>query len=285
MKRLEIFGLGAVALVVLLLLVTLCSLMRGVEAGEVGVEETFGAMRTHETGGPRLVSPFAKITRLSTKTTKNDEEATVPTKGGLSVNLHAILLYRLKPEAAVTVLGTVGAKYEETVIDPIFRNIVRDVCAEHTPEDLYTSARTEVEQQIFARASRDLEARGFVCEAVMIQDPKMPQVVTERIQAKIGAEQDAIRMQSVYKQREQEAMAKKRQTELEAESKVIEAEGIAKAQKIIQQDLTENYLRYLAVEQMRDAAKYGNSTYYFLSTDGHGPLLTRALEKKAEPGK
>lgn len=272
----------AVVAAVALLVVGACSVVPSVEPGKVGVVKSFGNMddRPFEAGGPYLVRPWASVVRMNVQTVKNDEEATVPTKGGLPVKLHAILLYRLEPAKAANVLRTVGEKYEETVIDPVFRNVVRDVCATHTPEDLYTDARTEVESQILAKTSKELEARGFVCEAVMIQDPRLPDVVADRIQAKIAAEQDAIRMQSVYKQREQEAMASKRQKELESEAKVIEAKGIADAQKIIQQDITENYLKYLHIQALTEAAKH-NTTIIYVPVGPDGlPVVGQVREKK-----
>lgn len=275
-------GLMAGLCAVGLLIVGACSVVPSVEPGKVGVVKSFGNMddRPFEAGGPYLVRPWASVVRMNVQTVKNDEEAVVPTKGGLSVKLHAILLYRLEPSKAANVLRTVGEKYEETVIDPVFRNVVRDVCAEHTPEDLYTGARTEVEAQILAKTSKELESRGFVCENVMIQDPRLPDVVTERIQAKIGAEQDAIRMQSVYKQREQEAMAGKRQKELEAEAKVIEAKGIADAQKIIQQDITENYLKYLHIQALTEAARH-NTTIIYVPVGPDGlPVVSQLKDKK-----
>lgn len=280
MRQWVLFGAcGLVAFISLL--VGGCSVVPSVEPGKVGVVKTFGDLRETPlpAGGPYLVPPWASVVRLTVQTVKNDEEATVPTKGGLSVRLHAILLYRLDPAKAANVLRTVGEKYEETIIDPVFRNAVRDVCAEHTPEDLYTSARNEVEVQILAKTSKELEGRGFVCESVMIQDPKLPEVVTERIQAKIAAEQDAIRMQSVYKQREQEAMADKRQKELQAEAKVIEAKGIAESQKIIQKDLSHEYLVYLWIQALQESAKHNNATIY-IPTGGDGMPLFKAADPK-----
>lgn len=266
---------------VFLLIVGCCSTVFSVEPGHVAVVKASGHLDPTplQAGGPYLVLPWSSVMRMSIQTVKNEEEITVPTKGGLSVRIHAILLYKLQPAMAPAVYRDVGGKYEEVIIDPSFRNCVRDVCAEHTPEDLYTVARNDVELQILARISKEMDIRGFTCESVMLQDPQLPAVVTERIQAKIGAEQDAIRMESVYKQREQEAMAAKRVKELDAEAKVIEAKGIAEAQKIIQKDLTEEYLAYLWIEALKESAKHNNATIY-VPTGGNGMPVFKAIEPK-----
>lgn len=249
--------------------------------GHVGVVKAFGDVSETvlPAGGPYLIRPWASVARMSVQTEKNEELATVPTKGGLSVSIKAVLLYRLEGGKAPMVLKTVGVNYEEKIIDPYFRNAVRDVCADYTPESLYTNERQAVENSVLSKISKELIDRGFVCEAVMLQDPVLPAVVTERVQAKVAAEQDAIRMESVFKQREKEAMANKRQKELEAEAKVIEAEGISKAQLIIKKDLDDNYLRYLWIEALKESAKHNNATIY-IPTGSDGMPFFKTVEPK-----
>ena len=61
----------------------------------------------------------------------------------------------------------------------------------------------------------------------------------------------------------------KLKTELEAQAKVLEANGIAKAQAIIKQDLTHEYLVYLWIEALKESAKHNNATIY-IPTDSNG---------------
>lgn len=111
--------------VVALLLAPFC-LVWSVPSGHVGVVTAFGAVLedTLPPGGPYLVAPWKRVQRLNVQTTKNDEPATVPTKGGLSVELHAVLLYRLDPAKAPAVVREIGPAFEEKVIDPVFNNPV-----------------------------------------------------------------------------------------------------------------------------------------------------------------
>lgn len=253
-----------------------------VPPGHIGIVTTFGSVSddTLASGGPYLIAPWKSVRRVSVQTQKNEEPSTVPTKGGLSVGVKAVMLYRMDPGRATGIIREVGDEYEAKLIDPYFKNAVRDACAEFAPEALYTSERETVERSILGKVQKELGDRGFTVEAVMIQDPQLPQVVADRIQAKVAAEQDAIRMQSVFTQRELEAKANKRVKELEAEAKVIEARGIAEAQKIIKTDLDDNYLRYLWIEALKESAKHNNATIY-IPTGGDGmPLF-----KSVHPGK
>jgi prohibitin 1 len=246
--------LAAIAAAVLLL-VAAVAVVKGtttVPKGDVAVTSWFGQVDDGVLSpGLHFVNPLKGVALWNVQTQKNEEPATVPTQGGLPVQLKATMLYHLDPLQVPRLAREVGeSDFESRVIDPVFKNVVRDVCAEFSPEALYTVERNKVEAQVFAAAQKDLASRGVVVEAVMLLDPVLPPVVAERITAKVGAEQDAIRMQSVFKSREQEAMADLRRKELESQAKVVEAKGIAEAQLIIKKDLDENYIRYLWVQAL-----------------------------------
>lgn len=108
---------------------------------------------------------------------------------------------------------------------------------------------------MLGRLQNELGPRGFVVEQVMIQDPKLPQVAKDRIEAKMGAEQDVQRMEYVL-----------RQKRLEAEAKVVEAGGIAQAQAIIQKDLSREYLVYLWIMALKEHT--GSTIYVPTGSDG-----------------
>lgn len=259
---------AVIAFVIGLVLFPFTCVAWSIPPGHVGVVRSFGLVSdsTLPAGGPYVVAPWAHIDRVSVQTQKNEEPSTVPTKGGLTVSVKAVMLYHMDPGRAAGIIRDVGDKYEEKLIDPYFKNVVRDVCAEYAPEALYTNERDAVERTILSRVQKELGERGFVVEAVMLQDPTLPQVVSDRIQAKVAAEQDAIRMESVFKQRELEGKANKRVKELAAEAQVIEAKGIAEAQKIIKQDLSHEYLVYLWVQALKE--NHGATIYVPTGTDG-----------------
>lgn len=267
MDKRAIGGL-ALAVIVGFFVVGYASSFVTIDKGHVGVLTWFGKV---DDGlalepGPHLVHPFKRVIRVNVQPQRNEEPATVPTSGGLSVQVKAILVYRIDPVLAPDVLDKIGDRYEEKLIDPYFKNVVRDVCAEYTPEALYTVERNTVETRALARMEKELASRGFVFEQVMLQDPVLPAIVTERIQAKIGAEQDVIRMQSVLKQKE-----------LEAQAKVVEAKGIAESQAIIKKDLDQKYLIYQWILAVKEASAHGNKVIY-IPTGSDGLPLFQAVD-------
>ncbi len=281
---------GIVAGVALFLLLVLGYLFCfvSVPAGHVGVKSWFGDI---EDGvlppGPHLVHPLKGVRRVNTQTQKNEEPASVPTKNGLTVQIKATMLYHIAPESAARLAREVSGQADQVeakIIDPIFRAAVRDACAEFDPEALYTADRSKVEGKVTAQVEKELGTRGIVVEQVMLLDPVLPDVVKNRVEQKVAAEQDAIRMQSVFLQRELEGKANKRVKELDAEAKVIEAKGIAEAQKIIQKDLTDNYLRYLWIEALKETAKSPHATTIYVPTGQDGmPFFHPVNPGKAAP--
>lgn len=266
-----IVGAAVAVLIVLVLIVGWMFCWVTVGKGHVGVLSWFGEVEDATLSpGPHLVHPFKRVYRMNVQTQKDEEPATVPTKNGLPVDMNATLLFHLDPGHAPMMAREVGDQdYAARVVTPYFKNAVRDVTAEYAPEAMYTAERTQVEQKIFARLTKELGPRGLVVEAVMILDPKLPAVVQERIQAKVGAEQDAARMEFVLKQKE-----------LEAQAKVVEARGIAEAQNIIKKDLDDNYLRYLWIEALKESAKHNNATIYVPTGHDGMPFFKNAESKK-----
>lgn len=87
-----------------------------------------------------------------------------------------------------------------------------------------------------------------------------------------------------------EALALKDSAQYKAEAEVIRAEGVAKANHIIANGLggPEGYLRYLAIEAMKEQAHSTNATTVYVPTEAGIPIteasrFNRPLEaKKAE---
>lgn len=245
-----------------------------VPAGHCGVKSWFGEVDNQILEpGPHIVHPLKKVQKVNVQTQCDEEPATVPTKNGLSVGLKATMLYHLDPTQTPKLVKEVGTDYQKKLINPIFKNAVREACAEFDPEALYTTDRLKVEAKVRLQVDKELGARGIVIESVMLLDPVLPEVVRGRVEQKVAAEQDAIRMQSVFLQRELEGKANKRVKELEAEAKVIEARGLAEAQKIIQKDLTDPYLRYLWIEALKESAKHNNATIYIPTGNDGMPVF------------
>lgn len=226
---------------VIFVLIMLASGIAIVPAGSVGVYDLFGNVAQYPMmSGFHFKNPLASVIGMSVKTQEEKEDASVPSKEGLSIQLEVSILYKLQPDKAVEVYKTVGTNYPAVVITPQFRSVVRDITVRYEAKDLYTKNRAEIEQQIFDELKEMLEPRGVTLERVLLRGMTLPPVVSDAIGLKLKAEQEAQQMDFVNQKAQKEA-----------ERKVIEAQGIASANHIISGSLTRNYLTWYWIQGLQ----------------------------------
>jgi prohibitin 1 len=105
-----------------------------------------------------------------------------------------------------------------------------------------------------------LAPRGFEIESVLMKNISLPAGLARAVEEKLEAEQIAQRMEFLLDREK-----------LEAQRKIIEAEGIRDAQRIISEGLTERIIQWQSLEAFRDLAKSNNAKV--IVTDGKTPFL------------
>jgi regulator of protease activity HflC (stomatin/prohibitin superfamily) len=260
-KALNIIGTVCCGIAVLMLMF---SVIRIVPAGHVGVVDVFGKVRPEALKpGINFVNPFAKIVKMSVKTQEIKKVMTVPSKEGLAIDLDVSVLYRLQPKKASEVYKTVGFYYQEVILIPPFRSVGRGVTVNHEAKALYTSGREEIADRLHAELQKIVEPRGLVIESVLLRKIQLPATVGNAIEQKLKAEQEAEQMKFVLEKETKEA-----------ERRIIEAGGIAKAQEIINKTLTANYLQHEAIQAQQKMAHSPNHSTVYIPVGTNGiPLV------------
>ena len=246
------------ASIVLMILLVLSRSVRVVPAGHVGVIDLFGKVSPQTLpSGIALVNPLARVIPISIQTQEDKETMSVPSKEGLNVSLEISILYRLKPEKAAEIYRTVGRDYLEVVLIPQSRSVARDVTVASEAKALYTSEREVIAQKFHDYLQQHVEERGIVIESILLRTINLPPTVSQAIEQKLKAEQDAERMKFVLQKEQQEA-----------ERKRVEAAGIRDAQAIINQSLTSQYLNYLWINTLNQ-----NPNVIYVATEANMPLF------------
>ncbi len=175
-----------------------------------------------------------------------DDSLWSPTKEGLQVGIDLTCWYRINPDSLISVHRRIGPDYDEKVIRPAIRGIVRLVISEYPIMDVYSAKRQEIQQEIFKRVKRLLEPDGFTIEEIVLRDVHFTKDFAKAIEQKQIAQQEAERMKYVLEKEQ-----------LEAQRKAIEAKGKAKAIQIVSQELKRNplYIKYLYVDKLSDKVK------------------------------
>ena len=254
--------------IILALVIIAFSFIRIVPAGTVGVVDLFGKVADRERmAGLNIVNPLARLEIMNIKTEELKETMNVPSKEGLTISLEASMLYRISPDKASEIYKTVGWEYHEIVIVPQFRAVCRGVTANYEAKALYTCGREEIAEKIYDDLTNLLAERGVLLEKVLLRAITLPHTVSQAIETKLKAEQEAEQMKFVLQKERQEA-----------ERKVIEAEGIAKAQEIINRTLTASYLQHEAIQAQIKMADSPNHTTVYIPSGDNGIPLVRTIE-------
>lgn len=247
--------------VVVALLVLLVASLAYVPAGHVGVLVLFGRVTEDVLPeGTHVVNPLKTNHKLSVRTQELQEKASVPSKEGLLVTLDTSLLFRLNPQRAHEVFRTIGPNYVDVVVVPNLRSAIRSVTAANSANALYTGEREVVAQKISEELKRELTGRGVEIESVLLRDVQLPPMLTQAIEAKQQAEQDALRMSFVLQKEHQEA-----------ERKRIEAAGIRDFQRIVAQGISQQLLTWKGIEATEKLASSSNAKVVVIGS-GRGGL-------------
>jgi len=247
-----------------ILLLSSCSVIR---QDEVGVKRKLGKLKPNiYNPGVRIINPFTtRIIKLPVRTVNLEVNADLPSKEGLTINTEVSILYHIIPSNAIDILQEAGVDYENNIILPVFRSAIADVSAGFFAKDMHSSKRAEIERAVKDYMQDILEERGFMIEAVLMKTVKLPAGLTQAVEEKLQAEQDAQRMEFVLKREK-----------LEAERLKIQAEGINEYQRIIGQELTPMILQFMSIEAFKELAKSNNSKV--IITDGNAPMLMNIEE-------
>lgn len=226
-----------------------------VDAGRTGVYSLFGKVSDAElSSGIHLINPLAKVEMMSVRTEQytmskvategqkpSDDSIASLTKEGLSVELDITMLYRVNESQASNLYREVGVNFEEKIIRPEIRSVIREVIAQYEAKDIYSDKRQEAAQMIFNIMAEKLALRGVVLEDVLLRNVELPKNLATAIQEKLASEQESQRYDFVLEKEKKEA-----------ERKTIEAKGQRDAQQIINESLSDRYLNYLYIKELKD---------------------------------
>ena len=252
--------LGALVLVALLLFMSL----KYVPAGNVGVLVFFGRVTdTTLSAGTHLANPLARNITFSVRTQELTERAQVLSNEGLSVTLDTTLLFRLDSAKANEVYKTIGVDYVDIVVKANLRSTIRSVTSAYDADALYGVKRELIGKQVSDELEAILSGRGIIVERVLLREVKLPATVTQAIEAKQQADQEAQRMEFVL-QREQQ----------EAERKRIEAAGIRDFQRIVAQGISAQLLTWKGIEATEKLASSQNAKVVIIGSGDKGlPII------------
>lgn len=213
--------------------------------------------------GFHIVAPWNKMYIYDVRTNENFENMEVLSKNGLTIKVE--LSYRYMPigDKIGFLHDEIGPAYLERIIKPEIRSATREVIGKYLPEELYSTKREAIQDEIFQRTMSNVEKKYLVLDAVLIREVELPQTLQDAIERKLKEEQLALEFDF--------RLDKERK---EAERKIIEAKAKAESNRVLNASLSANILRDKGIEATLELAKSPNSKVVIIGSGDEGlPLI------------
>jgi regulator of protease activity HflC (stomatin/prohibitin superfamily) len=194
-----------------------------IDAGEAGVlwKRFAGGVVTDQpplNEGFHLVAPWNKVIVYEVRQQELTEKMKVLSSNGLDIQLEATAWYQPKSSELGLLHQTKGINYLDRVLKPAIRSATRSVVGRYTPEQIYSSKRDVIQEEIFDETVKIVENQHIQLNDVLVRDVTLPGAIKDAIERKLDQEQQSLEYEFRL------ITAKK-----EAEKQRIEAQG--KAQK------------------------------------------------------
>ena len=239
-----------------------------VGSGEAGVLYKIfgGGVVTDEppmSEGFHFVLPWNKVFIYEVRQQEVFEKMNVLSSNGLDIKLEASAWFQPKYEDLGKLHQEKSEAYKQRILLPAIRSAARSVVGRYTPEQLYSTKRDAIQQEIYVETKKIVEDQYIQLNEVLVRDVTLPVPIKEAIERKLRQEQESLE----YEFRLVTAAK-------EAEKQVIEAQGKADANRILAASLTPNILRDKGIEATLILAQSPNTKVVVVGSGKDGlPLI------------
>ncbi len=214
--------------------------------------------------GFHIVAPWNKVDVYNVRQQNMFiKDMEVLSSNGLEIKLDVSILYQPKVDQLGFLHKTKGENYLDVVIIPEIRSAGRSIVGRYTPEQLYSSKRDVIQQEIFKEVSKKAIRQYVQINDVLVRDVTLPPTIKDAIERKLKQEQESLEYEFRL------VTASK-----EAERQIIEAKGKADANKILSASLTDKILQDKGIEATLELSKSPNSKIVIVGSSKDGlPLI------------
>ena len=266
MEKFPKIGLPIIFIIVVLIIIISKSAVT-IGPGEGGVLfERFGeGINTDETYGEgfHIVAPWNEMLVHKVRQQSISDEMNVLSVNGLEVKVFGTIWYEPEYENLGSLIKTKGEDYVLELLDPAVNAAARSVVGRYTPEQLYSSKRDVIEQEILEEVVALLDGQFLNVKRVLVEDVKLPPTIKDAIERKLKQEQESLEYEFRLVTADKEAQKVR-----------IEAQGKADANRILSASLNSMILQDKGIEATIKLSESPNSKVIIIGSGESGmPII------------
>ena len=267
-----------------------------VPSGEVGVLwKRFGGgtvldPRRLKNEGFNLILPWNQVFLYDLRLQSFTESYNAISSDGVSLTAAVNVRFRLQRDAVPVLHQAIGPNYEKVLVQPGIGSLTREVMAQYTAEQVYSTARQEIQDKIRnlaeARLSEKMMEHEGEEESYRVS---MRETIILYDILVAGIELPAAVVGAINRKTEQYYVAEEykfrvEREKRESERKKIEGEGIRDFQQTVSQGISESYLRWRGIEATLQLSQSTNSKVVIIGSGKDGlPIILGNVDTPAPP--
>ena len=266
-NRIRIICGGLVTTLIILFLWP--SIVISIKPGELGVlyARFRGGTQLQHTyeEGIHFIQPWNIMYIYDVRVQEETQNIDVLTVDGLTINVQISLRFQIIRDRLPALHQEIGPRYRDKVVLPIMNSAVRQTLGSYRPDDLYSTARQELQDQMLVDAVEEMGRIPILIQGFVVKTITLPEVLRDSIERKLVAEQSYLRYKYILLEEQQEARRK-----------IIEAEGIKAYQMLVNEHMTQNFLRYQGIQATKDLASSSNAKVVVIGGKDGLPVILNA---------
>jgi regulator of protease activity HflC (stomatin/prohibitin superfamily) len=260
-----------------------------VPSGEVGVLwKRFGGgtvldARKLKNEGFNLILPWNRVFLYDLRLQSFTERYNAISSDGVSLTATVIVRFRLQRDAVPVLHQAIGPNYVQVLVLPGIGSLTREVIAEYTAEQVYSTARQEIQDKIRSLVEERLSEKMMehageegedsyrvsmssvlILYDILVTGIELPAAIVAAIDRKI----EQYYISEEYKFRVE-------REKRESERKKIEAEGIRDFQQTVSQGISDSYLRWRGIEATLQLSQSTNAKTVIIGNGKDGLPVIR----------